>query len=112
MNPQTYQLTEENLKDFVALCMEQKLSKSDVKSIVFSKQLSEELAEKAFYKYCCELNAQMGWKIIGAGGFLLLIAFFVPFVMDYGNPLFNASLYGFTSVGGALSLFGLYKIIG
>ncbi len=112
MNTQTYQLNPENTKEFVAFCMEQKLTRSEVKAIIASNNLSEEQAEKVFYRFCCELNAKMGWKMIGFGGFLLLIAFFVPFIIDYANPLFNVSLYGFTSVGGALSMFGLYKIIG
>jgi hypothetical protein len=112
MSTQTYRLTPENTKEFVAFCIEQKLTKSDVKAIIASNNLPEEQAKKVFYQFCCELSAKMGWKMIGIGGFLLLIAFFVPFLIDYANPLFNISLYGFTSAGGVLSMFGLYKIIG
>ncbi|MFN4082144.1 MAG: hypothetical protein ACK4K9_00785 [Bacteroidia bacterium] len=112
MSEQRFKINTDNVSEFISYCLENRLAKTDVRSIIQSNGLNEDMAEQVFRKYCCEVNSKLGWKIIGIGGVVLLLAFFAPFVMDYNNPMFKISLYGFTSVGGALSMFGLYKIIG
>lgn len=101
-----------NLKEFIKECAACKATIEWVEKYLHHHQVDEETKEKTLRLYRYELAFKTGMGMIAVGGALLLLAFGVPFFIEFEHLLFNLSLYGFTGTGSILAIYGLYKIIG
>lgn len=80
--------------------------------------LKEGLPEAELTEALCRLKLQVykqrkgsGVAFMVAGGFLLLIGFFITVYMFHNDHKFDAIMYGFTITGTGLMLYGAYEIL-
>jgi hypothetical protein len=80
--------------------------------------LKEGLPEAELTEALCRLKLEIykrrkgrGVAFMVAGGFLLLIGFFLTVYMFHNDHKFDAIMYGFTITGTALMLYGAYEIL-
>lgn len=56
-------------------------------------------------------RTKKGFSLVGFGAIILLSGCMVTLVLPISHPLYNFLLYGPTSVGACMVIFGLYNIL-
>lgn len=105
-------INQNNVNDFVSYCIKNNLNTQEIQNYLLSNHVDENLAELINKKIRYQISFNVGIKFLFFGSILLILAFLAPFVLNFNQAFFHISLYGFTSVGGILGIYGLYKILG
>jgi len=98
---QLYKKEGKTVDEIIAILTDEGLSNEEINTIIA--KLKEEFYAKLRVK---------GFVYVGIGACLLFLCFIILFSMEFDHPFFHYILYGITTAGACLVLYGMVNVLG